>query len=147
MKNKIFLAVLILSMIALIFSGRDGGGSVTPPIPDNEETSDYFQLDVPYIEQNSNNTCLPASGAMILKYYEDSRDIAEIRDKLALPWQEDGTGGIMVSGHGDVDKLFDYVKSLGFETKKKWDGLTIEEIKDKLEDGFPIIVLQDFYLD
>ena len=29
--NKIILAVLILSMIALIFSGCDGGGSVTPP--------------------------------------------------------------------------------------------------------------------
>ena len=146
--NKIILAVLILSMMALIFSGCDGGGSVTPSIPDNGEISKYFQLDVPYIEQNSNNTCLPASAAMVLKYYEDPRTIAEIRDKLALPWQEDGTGGIMVSGHGDVDKLFDYVKSLGFETKKEWDGLTIEKIKDKLEeDEFPIIVLQDFYLD
>ena len=147
MKNKIILSILILSVIALIFSGCDGGGFVTSPISDNEETSDYFQLDVPYIEQNSNNTCLPASGAMILKYYEDSRDIAEIRDKLALPWQADGTGGIMVSGHGYIAKLFDYVKSLGFTTKTEWDGLTIEEIKDKLEDGFPIIVLQDFYLD
>jgi len=53
----------------------------------------------------------------------------------------------MVSGHGYIAKLFDYVKSLGFTTKTEWDGLTIEEIKDKLEDGFPIIVLQDFYLD
>ena len=147
MKNKIILSILILSVIALIFSGCDGGGFVTSPIPDNEETSDYFQLDVPYIEQNSNNTCLPASGAMILKYYEDSRDIAEIRDKLALPWQADGTGGIMDSGHGSIAKLFDYAKSLEFTTKTEWDGLTIEEIKDKLEDGFPIIVLQDFYLD
>jgi hypothetical protein len=147
MKSKIILAILILSMIALIFSGCDGGGFVTPSIPDNEEISDYFRLDVPYIEQNSDNTCLPASGAIILKYYEDPRDIVEIRDKLALPWQEDGTGGIMVSNHGDMDKLFDYVKSLGFNTKKEWNGLTIEEIKDKLEDGFPIIVLQDFYLD
>ena len=147
MKNKIILSILILSVIALIFSGCDGGGFVTSPISDNEETSDYFQLDVPYIEQNSNNTCLPASGAMILKYYEDSRDIAEIRDKLALPWQADGTGGIMDSGHGSIAKLFDYAKSLEFTTKTEWDGLTIEEIKDKLEDGFPIIVLQDFYLD
>ena len=147
MKNKIILSILILSVTVLIFSGCDGGGFVTSPIPDNEETSDYFRLDVPYIEQNSNNTCLPASAAIILKYYEDPRDIAEIRDKLALPWQEDGTGGIMVSGHGYIAKLFDYVKSLGFTTKTEWDGLTIEEIKDKLEDGFPIIVLQDFYLD
>jgi len=146
--NKIILAVLILSMIALIFSGCDGGGSVTPPIPDNGETSDYFQLkDVPYIEQNSDNTCLPASAAMVLKYYEDPRKIVEIRDKLSLPWQADGTGGIMVSDHGDVDKLFDYVKTLGFKPEKEWDGLTIEKIKNKLKDGFPIIVLQDFNLD
>jgi len=145
--KKIILIIFILSMIALIFSGCDGGSPVIPSIPDNGEISNYFQLDVPYIEQNSNNTCLPASAAMVLKYYEDPRDIVEIRDKLALPWQEDGTGGIMYSGHGDVDKLFDYVKSLGFNTKKEWDGLTIEEIKDKLEDGFPIIVLQDFNLD
>jgi len=108
----------------------------------------YFRLDVPYIEQNSNNTCLPASAAMVLKYYEDPREIVEIQDKLALPWQEDGTGGIMVSGHGEVEKLFDYVETLGFKTKKE-DGLTIEEIKEKLEEdrGFPIIVLQDFYKD
>ena len=144
--NKIILIVLLLSMIALLFSGCEGVGTI-PPIPDDEDTSNYFRLDVPYIEQSSNNTCLPASGAIILKYYEDPRDIAEIRDKLALPWQEDGTGGIMVSGHGYIAKLFDYVKSLGFTTKTEWDGLTIEEIKDKLEDGFPIIVLQDFYLD
>jgi len=147
MKNKIILSILILSMIALIFSGCDGGGSVTPPISDNGEISNYFLLgDVPYIEQNSKNTCLPASAAMVLKYYKDPRDIDKIRDKLALPWQEDGTGGIMVSNHGDIDKLFDYVKSLGVNTKKEW-GLTIEEIKDKLKEGFPIIVLQDFYLD
>jgi len=144
--NKIILIVLLLSMIALLFSGCEGVGTI-PPIPDDEDTSNYFRLDVPYIEQSSNNTCLPASGAIILKYYEDPRDIAEIRDNLALPWQEDGTGGIMVSGHGYIAKLFDYVKSLGFTTKTEWDGLTIEEIKDKLEDGFPIIVLQDFYLD
>jgi len=91
MKNKIILSILILSVIALIISGCDGGGFVTSPIPDDEDTSNYFRLDVPYIEQSSDNTCLPASGAIILKYYEDPRDIAEIRDKLALPWQEDGT--------------------------------------------------------
>jgi len=32
MKNKIILLILILSMIVLVFSGCDGGGSVTPPI-------------------------------------------------------------------------------------------------------------------
>ena len=30
-RNKIILTILILSIIALIFSGCDGGGSVTPP--------------------------------------------------------------------------------------------------------------------
>ena len=145
--KRIIIIIFVLSMIALIFSGCDGGSLVIPSIPDNGEISNYFQLDVPYIEQNYDNTCLPASAAMILKYYEDPRGIVEIRDKLALPWQEDGTGGIMYSGHGDVDKLFDYVKSLGFNTKKEWDGLTIEEIKDKLEAGFPIIILQDYNLD
>ena len=145
-RNKLILIVLLLSIVFLLFSGCGEGGTI-PPIPDNGETSDYFQLDVPYIVQNSDNTCLPASAAMVLKYYEDPRDIAEIRDKLALPWQEDGTGGIMVSGHGRVEKLFDYVKTLGFEAEKEWDGLTIEQIKNKLKDGFPIIVLQDFNLD
>ncbi len=146
MKNKIIFSILILSMLVLVFSGCDIVDTVIPSIPDDEETSDYFRLDVPYIEQNSNNTCLPASGAIILKYYEDPRDIDKIQNKLALPWQEDGTGGIMVSNHGDIDKLFNYVKSLGVNTKKEW-GLTIEEIKEKLEDGFPVIVLQDFYKD
>jgi Leucine-rich repeat (LRR) protein len=39
MKNKIILAILILSMIVLVFSGCGGGGSVTPPIPDEESTN------------------------------------------------------------------------------------------------------------
>ncbi|GAG56038.1 unnamed protein product, partial [marine sediment metagenome] len=79
MKSKIILAILILSMIALIFSGCDGGGFVIPSIPDNGEISNYFRLDVPYIEQNFDNTCLPASAAMVLKYYKDPRDIDKIR--------------------------------------------------------------------
>jgi len=37
MKNKIVLSVIILSMIALIFSGCGGGGSVIPSISDNDE--------------------------------------------------------------------------------------------------------------
>jgi len=39
MKEKIILSILVLSMIVLIFSGCDGGGSVTPPIPDEESTN------------------------------------------------------------------------------------------------------------
>jgi len=38
MKNKIILAILILSMIALIFSGCGGGNPVTPPTESEEET-------------------------------------------------------------------------------------------------------------
>ena len=45
MKNKIILTILILSMIALIFSGCIGG-SVTPPIPDNTDDSEIPEPEV-----------------------------------------------------------------------------------------------------
>ena len=44
-RNKIILAVLILSMIALIFSGCGGGNSVTPPI-DNDDDSDSEEIEL-----------------------------------------------------------------------------------------------------
>jgi len=45
MKNKTILTILILSMIALIFSGCIGG-SVTPPIPDNTDDSEIPEPEV-----------------------------------------------------------------------------------------------------
>lgn len=43
--NKIILAALILSMLTLIFSGCGGGGSVTPPIPDNTNNIDSEEIE------------------------------------------------------------------------------------------------------
>ena len=45
MKNKIILTILILSVIALIFSGCVGG-SVTPPMPDNTDDSEISEPEV-----------------------------------------------------------------------------------------------------
>jgi len=42
MKNKIILTILILSMIALVFSGC--GGSVTPPIDNDDSDSEDIEL-------------------------------------------------------------------------------------------------------
>jgi hypothetical protein len=55
MKNKIILSILILSIIALIFSGCDGGNPIVPPI--NPEP-----LEGPYI-----NNIDPSSGAPGIK--------------------------------------------------------------------------------
>ena len=46
MKNKTILTILILSMIALIFSGCIGG-SVTPPIPNNSDDSNDTEIPEP----------------------------------------------------------------------------------------------------
>jgi len=50
MKNKIFLTILILSVISLVFSSCGGGGSVIPTIPDD---------DVPVIESITPNFGAP----------------------------------------------------------------------------------------
>ena len=46
MKNKIVLTILILSMIALIFSGCGSGNPVTPPSPDNTEDSEGSESEI-----------------------------------------------------------------------------------------------------
>jgi len=44
MKNKIILAILILSVVALVFSGCGGGNPVTPPPPETVSLSSHFEL-------------------------------------------------------------------------------------------------------
>ena len=44
MKNKIILCILILSIVALVFSGCGGGNPVTPPPPETVSLSSHFEL-------------------------------------------------------------------------------------------------------
>ena len=46
MKNKMILTILILSIIALVFSGCGGGNPVTPPSPDNPDDSDSEDVEL-----------------------------------------------------------------------------------------------------
>jgi hypothetical protein len=70
MKNKIILTILILSTIALIFSGCGGGGSVTPPISD---TDDSGSEDIELIEVVSKEINLEEGG--VIEVTDESSEI------------------------------------------------------------------------
>jgi hypothetical protein len=71
MKNKIILTIIILSVIALIFSGCDGGNFVTPSIPDN----------VPVIESITPNFGPPGTELTI-----KGRNFGEVNYLLTNPY-------------------------------------------------------------
>ena len=89
-------------------------------------------LDVPYEKYAGANWCLPASGAMTLKYFGKNISQAEIADAVI----KDGTSSVY--------KMVKYAKDLGFEAK--YNYMTLEEVKDLLKKNIPVIAVQNYSL-
>ena len=103
-------------------------GVVTP-------VEEYIYISgVPYVEQGTKKWCLPASGTMVFNYYDADVTQQQVADKVI----NDDTG------LGSTKKLREYAKELGFEAEFR--NLTLEEVKEVLQQKVPIIVVQDFSL-
>jgi len=135
--GKISLTLGLTIIVSLLLTSCSG--VVTPELPlglDEEinkvEEIDYVYLDVPFEKYAGANWCLPASGAMTLKYFGEDISQAQIASK------------VIVNGSSSVFRFINFAKGLGFETK--YQSKTIEEIKVLLEEDIPVIAVQNYSL-
>jgi len=136
--GKITITLFLMLIVSLFLTSCSG--VVTPELQldllDEEinkvEEIDYVYLDVPYEKYAGANWCLPASGAMTLKYFGKNISQAEIASK------------VIINGNSSVFKFISYAKNLGFDTK--YQSKTIEEIKVLLNSETPVIAIQNYSL-
>jgi uncharacterized protein YvpB len=135
--GKATVALLLMLIVSLFLTSCSG--VVTPELQldlDEEinkvEEINYVYLDVPFEKYAGTNWCLPASGAMTLKYFGKNISQAEIASK------------VISNGSSSVFKFISFAKSLGFDTK--YQSKTIEEIKVLLEEDIPVIAVQNYSL-
>jgi len=133
--GKITIMLFLTLTISLFLTSCSG--IVTPELPIDSETEkesniDYVYLNVPYEKYAGPNWCLPASGAMTFKYFGKDISQSEIASK------------VITNGSSSVFRFISYAKNLGFDTK--YQSKTIEEIKVLLEEGIPVIAIQNYSL-
>jgi len=135
--SKITTTLFLMLIVSLFLTSCSG--VVTPELQldldealNKVEEIDSAYLDVPYEKYAGANWCLPASGAMALKYFGENIGQAEIASK------------VITNGISSVYKFISYAKSLGFDTQYK--SKTLEEIKVLLEEDTPVIAIQNYSL-
>ena len=136
--GKITITLILILVTSLFLTSCSG--IVTPELPTNLEEDlnkveeiDSVYLDVVYEKYAGANWCLPASGAMTLKYFGFNISQAEIASYV-----------IDDNGSSSVFKFISFATDLGLEAKYK--SKTIEEIKDLLKKDIPVIAVQNYSL-
>jgi ABC-type bacteriocin/lantibiotic exporter with double-glycine peptidase domain len=136
--GKITITLILILVTSLFLTSCSG--IVTPELPPNPEEDlnkleeiDSVYLDVPYEKYAGANWCLPASGAMTLKYFGFNISQAEIASQV-----------IDDNGSSSVFKFISFATDLGLEAKYK--SKTIEEIKVLLNSETPVIAIQNYSL-
>jgi hypothetical protein len=135
--GKITITLFLMLIVSLFLTSCSG--VVTPELQidldealNKVEEIDSVYLDVPYEKYVGANWCLPASGAMTLKYFGENISQAEIASK------------VITNGTSSVFKFISFANNLGFDTK--YQSKTIEEIKALLEEDIPVIAIQNYSL-
>jgi len=135
--GKATVTLFLMLIVSLFLTSCSG--VVTPELQldldealNKVEEIDYVYLDVPYEKYGGANWCLPASGAMTLKYFGINVSQAEIASK------------VINNGTSSVFRFISFAKNLGFDTK--YQSKTIEEIKVLLEEDTPVIAVQNYSL-
>ena len=132
--KKIIILITVL-FVSLILTSCNGIIAPELPIENDENISkveelDYVYLYVPYEKYAGYNWCLPASGAMSLKYFGLNISQSQIASQ------------VIKNGSSSVFKFMTYANNLGFDTEYKCK--TIEEIKDLLNKEIPLIAVQNY---
>lgn len=119
----IWIILIIFILVLLLLSG------CKKPV---EEKITEVLLAVPYEKVGGKDWCLPASGAMIFKYYGENISQSVIASK------------VIVNGDSSTFRLVSYARELGFTAD--WKRKSIEAIEDYLREGIPLIVIQKYSL-
>jgi len=108
--GKATVTLFLMLIVSLFLTSCSG--VVTPELQldldealNKVEEIDYVYLDVPYEKYGGANWCLPASGAMTLKYFGINVSQAEIASK------------VINNGTSSVFRFISFAKNLGFDTK------------------------------
>jgi len=136
--GKITITLILILVTSLFLTSCSG--IVTPELQLNSdedlnkiEEIDSIYLEVPYEKYAGPNWCLPASGAMTLKYFGMNISQSQIASKVI---DEYGTSSVF--------KFISYAKNMGLEAK--YQSKTIEEIKVLLNSETPVIAIQNYSL-
>jgi len=89
-------------------------------------------LYVPYEKVQGKDWCLPASGAMIFRYYDEHIAQLQIANR------------VIIGGSASSFRLVSYAKELGFYSE--WKRMAISDIEEHLRQGNPLIVVQRYSL-
>lgn len=87
-------------------------------------------LSVPYEKVQGKDWCLPASAAMLFKYYGENVSQAVIASK------------VIINSNASTFRLVSYARELGFFSD--WKRISIAEIEGYLRKGIPLIVIQKY---
>lgn len=89
-------------------------------------------LSVPYEKYAGKSWCLPASAAMVFKYYGEDITQAEIANI------------VIINGDASTFRLVSYSRELGYPAT--WRLISITKIEGYLREGIPLIVIQKYSL-
>jgi len=100
------------------------------PVKPVEPNITEVLLSVPYEKVQGKDWCIPASGAMVFKYYGENISQAVIASK------------IIINSNASTFRLVSYAKELGFLSER--ERISIKEIEGYLRKGIPLIVIQKY---
>jgi hypothetical protein len=128
--NKLFLYLIIIALI--LFTLTSCTSQSLPPTVIEE-----IYLGVPVVKQPADKLwCLPASTKSVLNYHGMEITQEEIADYVINP----------ETGLGRASLLEENADQLGIEASAN-KKMTLEEIKNEIKKGNPVIVLSDYSLE
>jgi len=98
MRNKIILTILILSIIALVFSGCGGGNPVTPPIPEPEPIETVIPETTKVVDEESSQAITSvAEDQSIIVFEKSTPQLEELApgDIIAMGVTENTPEGLL----------------------------------------------------
>ena len=134
--NKLFLNLILITLILITLTSCAGNGTVTPEPPGPVEEN-KIQYDVPLINTTYKNDCAPCSAKMVYDFFGVGNNftLKELWD-IITPGGDDSISAVNFVNHA---------KSIGYNLSIE-RKLSFDDIYNKLEEGNLIVYQSDFSL-